>query len=235
MIHRPRYPIICEDCATETPVADGTDLITGEPATLEELFAADPLPPMDEAPAADPAADEGAAREAEVEANLPPLPATRAIDPRNAWVMNSMLRDVVRRGTGVRARRALGRGDLAGKTGTTNDAADTWFNGFHPEVATTVWVGFPNHQPLGAVEYGSNRPLPIWIDYMEVALEGVPETFPDQPPGVVTRKIDPATGMLANAGNPDAIFEYFLEEHLPAEEARPAEDPEDVLKAVDIF
>ena len=118
-----------------------------------------------------------------------------------------MLRDVIRRGTGIRARRALGRSDIAGKTGTTNDAADTWFNGYHPDVATTVWVGFPNHQPLGAVEYGSNRPLPIWIDYMREALKGVPESFPDQPPGVVTRKIDPTTGTLANAGNPDAIFE----------------------------
>jgi penicillin-binding protein 1A len=231
-IYRPRYPIICEDCEEPEATADRTELVTEEPATLEELFAEEPLPA--EAGTA-PADDDGQSGMAPLETDLPPLPATRAIDPRNAYVMNSMLRDVIRRGTGIRARRALGRGDIAGKTGTTNDAADTWFNGYHPDVATTVWVGFPNHQPLGAVEYGSNRPLPIWIEYMEAALEGVPETFPDQPPGVVTRKIDPATGMLANAGNPDAIFEYFLEEHLPEEEARPVEDPEDVLKAVDIF
>jgi penicillin-binding protein 1A len=222
-IFRPRYPVVCTDCEEEGMGAvaeiDSTDLTTGEPANLEELFA--------EAPSVDDAPD--------VEQDLPPLLANQAIDPRNAYVMHSMLRDVIRRGTGVRARRELGRSDIAGKTGTTNDAADTWFNGYHPDVATTVWVGFPNHQALGAVEYGSNRPLPIWIDYMREALQGVPETFPDQPPGVVTRKIDPATGMLAKAGNPDAIFEYFLGEHLPEEEAQSAEDPEEVLKAVDIF
>ncbi len=221
-VYRPRYPIVCEDCEEESlaTAADGdsTDLTTGEPANLEALFA--------EIPAGN--------GEEPVE-ELPPLLARQAIDPRNAYVMHSMLRDVVRRGTGIRARRALGRADIAGKTGTTNDAADTWFNGYHPNVATTVWVGFPNHQPLGAVEYGSNRPLPIWIDYMRVALEGVPETLPDQPPGVVTRRIDPVTGALANAGNPDAIFEFFLSEHVPEEEAPSTEDPEDVVKAVDIF
>lgn len=223
-VFRPRYPVVCPDCDQEALAAvaevDGTDLTTGEPANLEELFADSPLG-TDEEPAADP--------------ELPPLLASQAIDPRNAYVMHSMLRDVIRRGTGIRARRELGRSDIAGKTGTTNDAADTWFNGYHPDVATTVWVGFPNHQPLGAAEYGSNRPLPIWIDYMREALKGVPETFPDQPPGVVTRKIDPATGTLANAGNPDAIFEFFLSEHLPEEQALPAEDPEEVLQAVDIF
>ncbi len=232
-IYRPRYPIVCEECEEETLAADGgTDLITGEPATLEDLFADDaPAIPTDAAPVG----GNGDPAPPLPEIVLRPLPATRAIDPRNAWVMSSMLRDVIRRGTGIRARRALARGDIAGKTGTTNDAADTWFNGYHPDVATTVWVGFPNHQALGAAEYGSNRPLPIWIEYMQAALDGVPETLPDQPPGVVTRKIDPATGMLANAGNPDAIFEYFLEEHVPAGEAQPVEDPEDVLKAVDIF
>lgn len=222
-VYRPRYPIVCEDCENEgfpAAAADNTDLTTGEPANLEALFAETPA---------------GNGSEPALDAQLPPLLATRAIDPRNAYVMHSMLRDVIRRGTGIRARRALGRSDIAGKTGTTNDAADTWFNGYNPEVVTTVWVGFPNHQPLGAVEYGSNRPLPIWIDYMREALKGIPETFPEQPPGVVTRKIDPATGTLANAGNPDAIFELFLSEHLPEEEAPPAEDPEEVLKAVDIF
>ncbi len=222
-VFRPRYPVVCEDCDEEGLAAvaeiDSTDLTTGEPANLEELFAETPI--ADDAPAAEP--------------ELPPLLASQAIDPRNAYVMHSMLRDVIRRGTGIRARRELGRSDIAGKTGTTNDAADTWFNGYHPDVATTVWVGFPNHQALGAAEYGSNRPLPIWIDYMREALKDVPETFPDQPPGVVTRKIDPTTGALANAGNQDAIFEFFLAEHLPEEEAQPAEDPEEVLKAVDIF
>lgn len=238
-VFQPRYPIICADCASgpaavaagvSTAAAAADDLTTGEPATFEELFSGG----AGETAAAE---GQGAETEPELQAELeaPPLLARRAIDARNAYVMHSMLRDVIRRGTGTRARRELGRADIAGKTGTTNDAADTWFNGYHPNVATTVWVGFPNHQPLGAREYGSNRPLPIWIDYMRVALDGMPETFPDQPPGVVTRKINPQSGLLANAQDPDAIFEFFLEDHLPQGVAQPAEDPDDVLKAVDIF
>ena len=143
-----------------------------------------------------------------------PEPAEQVIDERNAFIMHRMLRDVVRRGTGRRAR-VLERDDLAGKTGTTDDAADTWFNGFTPEVATTVWVGFPNHSPLGEREYGSNTPLPIWIDYMREALQGRPELDPPQPPGVLSMKINPATGALADSGQRDAIFEYFLAEHAP--------------------
>lgn len=226
-IFRARHPVVCDPC-----LEDSTDLTSGEPATLEDLFAANAPAPTGPA-----AGEVVSVTEQEVAADLPPLQATRAIDEDNAWIMHSMLRDVIQRGTGTRALRELGRRDIAGKTGTTNDAADTWFNGYHPEVATTVWVGFPNHQPLGATEYGSNRPLPIWIEYMREALKGVPETYPDQPPGVVTRKIDPTTGALAAAQNPDAIFEYFLEDHLPATAHLPAreEDPDEVLKAVDIF
>ena len=136
------------------------------------------------------------------------------VDERNAFIMHSMLTDVIRRGTGRRAL-SLGRDDLAGKTGTTDDAADTWFNGYNPEVVTTVWVGFPDHSPLGEREYGSNTPLPIWIDYMGVALAERSESHPAQPPGVLSMKIDPATGELAATGQDDAIFEYFLAEYAP--------------------
>ena len=131
----------------------------------------------------------------------------------------------------------LQRKDIAGKTGTTNEAADTWFNGYNPDVATTVWVGFPNHQALGSREYGSSTPLPIWIDYMRVALAGRPEVTLPQPAGIVTRKINPSTGDLAGAQETDAVFEYFLQEHLPrtiiAEQQ--IERNEDEVKAVDIF
>lgn len=147
-----------------------------------------------------------------------PEPAPQAIDERNAFIMHQMLKDVVRRGTGRRAR-TLERSDLAGKTGTTDDAADTWFNGFTPEVATTVWVGFTDHSPLGEREYGSSTPLPIWIDYMREALKGRPELRPPQPPGVLSMKINPATGALAASGQRDAIFEYFLAEHAPQADA----------------
>ncbi|MCH8142115.1 MAG: hypothetical protein IH908_11025 [Proteobacteria bacterium] len=129
--------------------------------------------------------------------------------------MHTMLQVVIRRGTGRAAYRSLQREDLAGKTGTTNEAADTWFNGYNLDVVTTVWVGFPNHQPLGRREWGSSTPLPIWIDYMTEALKGRPERFPDQPEGVVTVKIDPVSGKLASPQQDNAIFEYFLSEHAP--------------------
>lgn len=167
------------------------------------------------------------------------IPAQRVLDERVAFVMHTMLQDVIRRGTGIRARR-LERSDLGGKTGTTNEAADTWFNGYNPDVATTVWVGFPNHGPLGSREYGSNTPLPIWIDYMRTALAGKPEKTPAQPAGVVTMKIDPATGRLASGGDPDAIFEYFLAEHAPKPREdgameRGREDDEEEIKPIEIF
>jgi penicillin-binding protein 1A len=202
-IFEAQHPIVCDPC-NETLVAD----LGEEPANLEDLFAADPSPPQS-----------------------PVIPAIRVVDERNIYIMNSMLRDVIRRGTGRRAR-TLERNDLAGKTGTTNDAADTWFNGFNPDVATTVWVGFPNHQPLGRREYGSNTPLPIWIDFMAKALAGKPETAPSQPAGVVTMKIDPLSGELAAAQHKDAIFELFLTEHTPPP-AQEAAIPDSELNAVE--
>ncbi len=150
----------------------------------------------------------------ELLAELPTEPAERVLDGRNAFIMTQMLRDVIRRGTGRRAR-VLDRSDLAGKTGTTDGAADTWFNGYTEDVATTVWMGFPNNSSLGQREYGSNNPLPVWIEYMRVALKGLPESHPEQPPGVVSMKIDPRTGALAASGRQDAIFELFLAEYAP--------------------
>ena len=102
------------------------------------------------------------------------LPAQRAISERNAFIMDSLLRDVIRRGTGRRAR-ALDRADIAGKTGTTDFATDTWFNGYHPSLVATAWVGFSDRRPMGEREFGSTAALPIWIDYMREALDGVPE------------------------------------------------------------
>ena len=111
------------------------------------------------------------------DAYVPPAPrfAARAISPENAFVMTSMMRDVIRVGTGRRAL-VLGRGDLAGKTGTTNEFRDAWFSGFNPDVATSVWVGFDQPATLGKREAGGRAALPIWIDFMDVALKGVPES-----------------------------------------------------------
>lgn len=164
--------------------------------------------------------------------------APRVLDARVAFVLNTMLRDVVKRGTGRRAL-VLNRNDLAGKTGTTDEAADTWFNGFHPRVVASVWVGFPSHSPLGAREYGSSTPLPIWIDYMRVALADQPEVPLEQPAGIVTLRIDPVTGNPAAPGDPDAPFEYFLEEFAPQPPAATgspaAPGSADEVVPVDIF
>ena len=108
----------------------------------------------------------------------------RAIDPRNAFIMDNMLRDVVRKGTATRAL-SLKRNDLAGKTGTTNDSHDAWFAGYQPSVAAVAWVGFDQPRKLGDRETGGGLALPIWISYMGKALRGVPDKTPDPPPGVV--------------------------------------------------
>jgi penicillin-binding protein 1A len=202
------HPVVCEDCATppDTPaVAD----LSAEPATLDDLLASLDDDATDAPPGAPmPPAGADAGQE------QPIIAAERVLDERVAYIMHSMLQDVVRRGTAVRAR-ALERTDLAGKTGTTNDAADTWFTGYNADLTTSVWVGFPSHQPLGAREYASTTPLPIWIEFMEVALADHPQRALPQPAGVVTVRIDPASGETAAAGDPDAIFEYFLAEHTP--------------------
>ncbi len=119
----------------------------------------------------------------------------RIIDPRNAWVMNSMLQDVVRRGTAARAGQALKRTDLAGKTGTTNDYVDAWFCGYHPSLVGIAWMGFDQPKRLGNGETGGRAALPIWIDFMQSALKGIPELHPEMPEGLLRIEgHDPATG-----------------------------------------
>jgi penicillin-binding protein 1A len=167
-----------------------------------------------------------------------PIPAPRVLDERNAFIMHTMLQDVIRRGTAVRAL-ALNRNDLAGKTGTTNEA-DTWFNGYQENLVATVWVGFSDHRPVGDNEFGSSTPLPIWIDFMKVALNGVPEATRVQPAGVITLKIDPKTGEPAPPDQQNAIFEYFLAEHAPtkrptAQQAEPNATSKEPVRPIDIF
>lgn len=144
--------------------------------------------------------------------------APRVITAQNAYLMTSMMRDVIRRGTGQRAN-ALGRHDIAGKTGTTNDQRDAWFAGFNPEVVSVAWVGFDDTHPLGNAETGGRAALPMWIDFMRTALQGIPDHPPEQPPGLVTVRIDPDTGLLADSKDRKAIFETFFAEHVPTREA----------------
>jgi len=143
--------------------------------------------------------------------------AEQILSPQTAFLINTMMRDVINYGTGRRAL-SIGRKDLAGKTGTTNDQRDAWFTGFNAELATIAWVGFDNPRPLGDKETGARAALPMWIDYMREALNGVEEKQLEQPPGLVSVRIDPKTGKLANATTQDAIFEFFLADQVPTEQ-----------------
>ena len=135
--------------------------------------------------------------------------AERVIDPRNAFIMSSLMRDVVRAGTATRAMR-LKRNDLAGKTGTTNEFVDAWFGGFQPTLVAIAWMGFDQPKTLGRNETGGSAALPIWIDYMATALKNVPEEGFNPPPGVIVMPVNAETGLRAGDGS--GISEYFYQE-----------------------
>ena len=139
--------------------------------------------------------------------NTEVIPAKRVIDKQSAFLIDSMLKDVILRGTGVKAK-ALERNDLAGKTGTTNGPRDAWFSGYSPHLVTTTWVGFDDNSMLGRNEYGGSAALPIWIDFMRDALAGKPEITQPQPDGIVMVKIDAKTGERI-APHQQGIFEFF--------------------------
>ena len=126
-----------------------------------------------------------------------------------------MMRDVIQHGTGRKAR-VLKRPGLAGKTGTTNDQRDAWFSGFNSSLVTISWVGFDKFQPLGNLETGGKAALPMWIKYMKVALEDVPETRLDPPTGLLKMRINKKTGLPAKSDDPDSFFETFRIEHAPS-------------------
>ncbi|MEO6022764.1 MAG: penicillin-binding protein 1A [Burkholderiales bacterium] len=140
--------------------------------------------------------------------------AEQTLDPRNVFIMNTLMRDVVKVGTATKAL-SLGRQDLAGKTGTTNEHRDAWFAGFHPSLVAVAWIGFDNNSPLGDQETGGGAALPIWMSYMGKALRGVPEAKLTVPSGVVQLAINPETGKQ-DPNNPNKIFEYFYQENVPA-------------------
>jgi penicillin-binding protein 1A len=156
--------------------------------------------------------------------------AERVIDARNAFIMTTLMRGVVRHGTGIRAM-SLGRGDLAGKTGTTNDHVDAWFCGFQSRVVAVAWIGFDTPASLGSNETGSEAALPMWMGYMAPVLKGVPETDLDPPSGVVAVSIDPLTGLREPDGHSHTV-DYFYQESQPpladpgtlARDGRPPEE-----------
>ena len=140
--------------------------------------------------------------------------AEQVMDPRVAYVMDSILRDVIIKGTATAAQ-VMGRSDIAGKTGTTNGPRDAWFSGYSPHLTATAWVGFDDNGLLGNSEFGGSAALPIWIDFMDVALEGKADEPISQPEGLVTVLIDPETGQRAPPGSANAEFELFLIENAP--------------------
>jgi penicillin-binding protein 1A len=144
--------------------------------------------------------------------------AERAIDADNAWLIGDMMRDVIQRGTGRRAT-ALGRSDLSGKTGTTNDQIDAWFVGFNADLVGISWVGFDKLTPMGHSETGAHAALPMWVDFMRVALDGTPSAIPSRPANLVSVSIDPESGQRALNG--EGIGETFRSDNVPSlEEAR---------------
>ena len=148
--------------------------------------------------------------------------AKQILSPQTAFIINTMMRDVILRGTGRRAL-VIGRKDLAGKTGTTNDQRDAWFTGFNADLATIAWVGFDNPRPLGEKETGARAALPMWVDFMRDSLEGIEEKALEQPAGLVSVRIDPKTGKLANSKTENAMFEFFLADQVPTEQTETRE------------
>lgn len=139
-----------------------------------------------------------------------PRYAEQVITPQNSFLMNSMMRDTISYGT-AQAANVLNRKDLAGKTGTTNDHRDAWFNGFNSDLVAITWIGFDQNLGLGKGETGGHAALPMWIDYMRVVLDGVPEKPLVPPPGIVTATINRETGKLTTKTDPEAMQEYFME------------------------
>jgi len=189
-VYAARPPTVCPECEA-APVAG-----EGAPEDGEATIAAAPAPVL------------------ATDLDAPPPPAPRVISPENRYLMYSMMQDVIRAGTATRAR-SLGRNDLAGKTGTTNDQRDAWFNGYNQSLVAVVWVGFDSNTKLGRGEVGGRAALPAWIEYMETALEDVPDLTPEMPESMVTVLIDPESGRAASAGQPGAIEEIFRADEIP--------------------
>jgi penicillin-binding protein 1A len=210
IIYQSQPKTVCQGCETE----DLTERAAAEKALAEQ-------PEISAAEAANEAAAEAVddtVSEDEAVEDTGPQYAPRVITAQNAYIMRSIMREVVQRGTAVRAK-ALGRKDIAGKTGTTNDQIDAWFSGYNDQVVTTAWVGFDNQRHMGRRETGGRAALPMWINFMRVALDGMPENLQEQPEGLVTIRIDAETGKRADSNTTKSLFELFREENAPRQKA----------------
>jgi penicillin-binding protein 1A len=158
--------------------------------------------------------------------------APRIMDERVAYIIDSILKEVITRGTAVAAR-ALQRSDIAGKTGTTNGPTDAWFSGYHPHLVATTWLGFDDNQLLGRNEYGGSAALPIWMAFMGDALKNLPLTRREQPAGIRSIKIDRMTGLPPTAQTTQTLFELFRKEYAPAYNSNNLKQPHESMQIFD--
>ncbi len=202
---------------------EGETLYRSEPAVVcDECIADDPNNRFGNTPRAEMTLDAMAdvALDYRPDASTAPalfqdvITAPQTLSPQNMFLIQDMMRDVVRRGTGRRAM-VLGRNDLSGKTGTSNDRRDAWFGGFNADLASIVWVGYDDDRPLGPGEEGSRTALPIWIEFSRIALAGVPENQMPMPEGIVSVLIDRETGCPARSGQRNVVFEVFRAGNVP--------------------
>ncbi len=225
--------VACRDC--DVPVESGEtgkSLETEPPALLER---GDGLAPPETATKLPDALVPTGQSDTDGRRNEPAFTvAPRVVEATNAYIIDSIMEDVITRGTGRQAM-ALGRNDLSGKTGTTNDQVDAWFCGYHHSLVATAWVGHDQPRSLGRAEVGGRAALPMWIQFMDTALEQLPPYDPPMPPGLVTVRIDPATGKRARAGDPDAILEVFREGQVPPPLDAGAEEEDEQQSPYNIY
>ncbi|MGB8691911.1 MAG: PBP1A family penicillin-binding protein [Steroidobacteraceae bacterium] len=214
-VWRAEPAVACAACETADMATNG---LTPEPdsAAVGSAVAATPV---SAAPANLPASSRLTMAPPLAERLAPMLPAarraTRIITAANAWLMDDIMADVIKRGTGRRAL-VLGRNDLSGKTGTTNESRNTWFNGFNQNLEATVWVGFDQERPLGEGEEGSSVAVPIWVRLMREGLRGMPDVPRAVPPGLVMARVDAQSGLLAPEGDTNTVYEFFFAGKVPA-------------------
>ncbi|NII09810.1 penicillin-binding protein 1A [Oleiagrimonas sp. C23AA] len=227
----------CQQRLLQDPTDVDTDPLasaasSAAPATAGTVAASN----APQAPATAPVNAASVAGATDEHADDKPRLAPRVLTPRNDFLITSLMKDVIRKGTG-HAAMALGRTDLAGKTGTTNDHRDGWFGGFNTDLVTVVWVGFDDFSILGRGEFGAETALPIWMDYMGAALKGKPPAELPMPPGITTLTINKHSGLPTSVDDPDAMKEYFKVEDVDRlrAKAKQQQETKEQQHAYDIF
>ncbi len=206
IIYVPEHSIVCPDCDTTPEVSPDTEVVKPKFTPLAISSINNEKQAIRDTQSAD-RIQIGASKVA-----------AQVIDEANAWIIRSFMQAVIRSGTGRKALE-LKRNDLAGKTGTTNDQRDAWFSGYNSDVVTTVWVGFDDYGKLGRLEAGGKAALPIWVDYMRVALAQSEDNFPYMADGLVKIRIDKSSGKATTRQDKTTMDEYFFFNNLPEKEA----------------